>query len=419
MLRVKGTNDFLDLSLYNYILTTIKKHLALYAFSEIETPILEHTELFKRTLGLHTDVVNKEMFIIKSHEQHEESEQDSICLRPEITASMVRAFVDNGIQTTPWKVFTYGPCFRYERPQKGRFREFHQVSIEVIGTAAVAQDVQLITMLDRLFHEALKFNNYALLINYLGCPEDRVNYRAILKKFLDDQPSICANCMERKEKNIMRVFDCKVEQCQKIYQNAPKITDYLCAACAQEWQQVQHDLELMSVTFKVQPTLVRGLDYYNKTVFEFVSGSLGAQNAFCGGGRYEQLVTQIGGKTDEKSIGAAIGFERLLMMLEPFKDSMPLPQPPKLHVVLPLGQEQQMLALLLADELYAVGLCAEVLLEGGSIKSMMNRANKLGAAYALLLGSDEQQKNQVTVKNMITGAQETISQADLVGYLQK
>jgi histidyl-tRNA synthetase len=161
------------------------------------------------------------------------------------------------------------------------------------------------------------------------------------------------------------------------------------------------------------------LDYYNKTVFEFVSGALGAQNTFCGGGRYDQLVTQIGGKTDQQSIGAAIGIERLLLLLEPFKDSLALPHPPKLHAILPLALEQQMLALLLADELQAVGLCTEVLLEGASIKSMMNRANKLGAAYALILGADEQQKNQVTVKNMITGAQETIPQAQMVAYLQK
>ena len=416
MLRVKGTNDILDLTFYNFVINHIKKHLSVYCFNQIDTPILEHTELFKRTLGLHTDVVNKEMFIIKSHGADAE-EQDSMCLRPEMTASMVRAFVENSVQITPWKVYSIGPCFRYERPQKGRFREFHQVSMEVIGSGAVAQDAQMIKMLDRLFHEGLKFNNYALLINYLGCLEDRIKFREKLKKFLDAQSGLCANCMERKEKNIMRVFDCKVETCQKIYEKAPHITDSLCAACNAEWQQLQNDLELLSVTFKVQPTLVRGLDYYNKTVFEFVSGSLGAQNTFCGGGRYDQLVTQIGGKTDQQSIGAAIGIERLLMVLEPYKDSMPLPQMPKLHVILPLSSAQQTLALLLADELHAKDLCTEVLLEGGSIKSMMNKANKLGAAYALILGDQEQEKHQVMVKNMITGAQELIAQSELVEYL--
>lgn len=417
MLRVKGTNDFLDLSLYNFIVDTIKKHLGIYVFTQIDTPILEHTELFKRTLGLHTDVVNKEMFIIQPH--GEADEKESICLRPEITASMVRAFVDNGVQTTPWKAFVVGPCFRYERPQKGRFREFHQVSMEVIGSAAVEQDVQMIKMLDRLFHEVLKFNDYALLINYLGCPQDRVAYRVMLKQFLDDQTGLCENCVVRKEKNIMRVFDCKGEADQEKYKKAPRIIDHLCRDCDTEWKQLQNDLELLSVTFKVQPFLVRGLDYYNKTVFEFVSGGLGAQNTFCGGGRYDQLVTQIGGKQDQQSIGAAIGLERLMLILEPYKDSLPLPQAPKMHAILPLSDAQKTLALLLADELQAVGLCTEVMLEGGSIKNLMNRANKLGATYALLLGDDEQAKNEVTVKNMITGTQERRAQAEVVKYLQK
>ncbi len=417
MLRVKGTNDFLDLTLYNFVIDQIRKHLGIYCFNQIETPILEHVELFKRTLGLNTDVVSKEMFLIQLHTQ--QSEDETLCLRPELTAPIVRAFIDNGIQTTPWKVFTIGPCFRYERPQKGRFREFHQVSIEVIGSASVEQDVQMIKMLDRLFHETLRFNNYALLINYLGCPADRAAFKEVLKKFLDAQTGLCADCMVRKEKNIMRIFDCKIQTCQKIYENAPHITDHLDKACKAEWEKLQHDLELLSVTFAVQPKLVRGLDYYNKTVFEFVSAGLGAQSAFCGGGRYDQLITQIGGKTDQQSIGAAIGIERLLMLLEPYKDSLALPHPPKLHAILPLGPAQQTLALLLADELQAIGLSTEVFLEGASIKSMMNRANKLGAAYALILGDEEQQKNQVTVKNMITGAQETIAQAQLVAYLQK
>ncbi len=418
MLRVKGTNDWLDLDLANFVINQIKKQLEIYCFTEIRTPILEHTELFKRTLGLHTDVVNKEMFTIQSHQAHPD-EQESICLRPELTAPMVRAFVENGVQTTPWKVYQVGPCFRYERPQKGRFREFNQISMEVIGSSAVAQDVQVIKMLDRLFHEAFNVNNYALLINYLGCPQDRVAYRAKLKEFLDKQSGLCANCMDRKEKNIMRIFDCKVENCQQIYKNAPHIIDFLDAACSQEWQQLQQSLELLSVTFKVQPTLVRGLDYYNKTVFEFVSGELGAQNTFCGGGRYDQLVTQIGGKTDQQSIGAAIGLERLLMLLESIKNSLPLPQAPKLHVIMPMSKEQEALALLLADELQAKNFCTQILFEQTSIKNMMQKANKMGAAYALILGEQEQQENKVTIKNMITGAQETIAQAEAVSYLKR
>jgi len=419
MLRVKGTQDFLNLTLFNFIIDKINKHLALYAFSPIKIPILEHTQLFKRTLGQYTDVVSKEMFIIQSH-HGSTSPEDSICLRPEITAPTVRAFIDNAIQETPWKVYTIGECFRYERPQKGRFREFNQVSIEVIGSASVSQDVQMIKMLDRLFHEAIRFNNYALHINYIGCPADRAAYKEKLKKFLDSNAeSICDNCKERKEKNILRVFDCKVEHDQELYRKAPHITDFLCKACEGEWQMLQNDLELLSVTFTVQPTLVRGLDYYNKTVFEFVSGGLGAQNAFCGGGRYDQLVTQLGGKHDQPSIGAAIGVERLLLLLEPYQDTLPLAQPPALQVVMPLDTAQKTLALLLADELQAQGLCAEVLLENHTLKSMMKTANRLGASHALIIGEDEQHSNQVTVKNMVTGQQTTIAQAELAHYLKK
>lgn len=420
MLRVKGTQDFLDLTLLNFVVNTINKHLAIYCFSPIKIPILEHTQLFKRTLGLETDVVSKEMFTIQSHSTSA-SPEDSICLRPEITAPIARAFIDNAIQETPWKVYTIGQCFRYERPQKGRFREFNQVSIEVIGTASVSQDVQMIKMLDRLFHEALHFNNYALHINYIGCPEDRTAYKQKLKSFLDSKEAegICDNCKERKEKNILRIFDCKVEHDQQLYRKAPHITDFLCKPCKSEWQQLQHDLELLSISFTPQPTLVRGLDYYNKTVFEFISGGLGAQNAFCGGGRYDQLISQLGGKHDQPSIGAAIGLERLLMLLEPYKDSLPLPQPSALQVIMPLDPAQKILALLLADELQAQGLCTEVLLEDHSIKSMMKTANRLGASHALIIGDEEQQNNQVTVKNMITGEQAKIAQAELVNYLKK
>lgn len=420
MLRVKGTQDFLDLSLYNFVINQIDKHLALYHFAPIKIPVLEHASLFKRTLGLHTDVVNKEMFLIQSHSK-EADEQESICLRPEITASIVRAFIDNHVVHTPWKVYTIGECFRYERPQKGRFREFNQVSIEIVGSSSVAQDVHLIKMLDRLFHETLTFNNYGLHLNYLGCLEDRAAYKLKLKEFLDSEQAatICDTCKERKEKNIMRVFDCKVEHDRALYQKAPHILDSLCPICAKEWQQLCNDLELLSVSFVVQPTLVRGLDYYNKTVFEFVSDGLGAQNAFCGGGRYDQLVSQLGAATDQQSIGAAIGIERLLLLLEPYKDSLPIAQPAQLQVLMPMSSEQQTVALLLADELQAHGLCTEVLLEQDSIKNMMRIANRLGAAYALIIGPDEQSNNQITIKNMITGAQETVAQSQVVTYLKR
>lgn len=411
--RVKGTQDFLDLTLFNFVIDRIKRHLNNYHFTEISTPILEPTELFKRSLGLQTDIVTKEMFLIKG--------EDGICLRPEATASVVRAFVDNGIQQVPWKVFLFGPMFRYERPQKGRYRQFQQVNIEMIGAHSVAHDVSLIVLLDRFFHTVLTLNNYALLVNFLGCFEDRKAYRLVLKEFLDsaDAQGICSLCKDRKEKNIMRIFDCKNGQCQTIYRKAPELVNHLCNVCSADWEQVKEQLELLSVSFSYSPTLVRGIDYYNKTVFEFVSENLGAQNAFCGGGRYDQLVGQISGGQDQPSVGAAIGIERLLLLLEPIKDMLPLPMKPALHVVIPLTEKQQTLALLLADELHAHAITTDVILDGGSMKSMMRKANKMGAHYCLLLGDEEQQKNEVTIKNMTTGSEERVAQSKAVSYFVK
>ncbi len=411
--KIKGTQDFLDLSLFNFIVQQARKHLRNYHFTQIETPILEPTELFKRSLGLQTDVVSKEMFLIERGESKE-----SICLRPEATASTVRAFIENKIQQTPWKVFSIGPMFRHERPQKGRFRQFHQLNIEVIGSDSVAQDAQLIKMLDRFFYEKLMLSNGALLINYLGCFDDRKMYRSLLLEFLNNiVGDICDTCKMRKDTNIMRIFDCKNQECQKLYENAPRITDNLCERCYSEWQMLQKELSMLSVSFVVDTKLVRGLDYYCKTVFEFVSDNLGAQSSICGGGRYNQLVTQLGGKEDQPSIGVGIGIERLLLLLEPNRASLPIQQPPALHLILPTTQEQHPLALLIADVLQSHNLCADILLEGDSLKSMMRKANKLGAKYCLIIGPSEQEKKSVTLKNMVSGESETVLQTDLVGRL--
>ena len=413
--RVKGTRDYLDLTLFNFIIEQARRHLIGYNFTEIATPILEPLELFKRSLGLYTDVVSKEMFVI----QPREGSDDQICLRPEETAPTIRAFIENGIQVTPWKVFTWGPMFRYERPQKGRYRQFHQLNVEIVGTESVAQDIQLITLLDRFFHEVLALNSYAILINYLGCQDDRAAYAQKLKTFLDSKTTeLCATCQERKETNTMRVFDCKSPACQEILTKAPRIANHLCATCAAEWQQLQEQLPLLSVSATYEPNLVRGLDYYNKTVFEFVSGDLGAQNAFCGGGRYE-LGQALGARQPLPSLGVGIGIERLMMLLEPHLNNLPLPQRPKLHVVMPLSPAQQPLAMIVADSLQANGLATDTLLDGGSVKSMMRHANRLGAAYVLVIGEEEQKEGFITVKSMADGEQAQVKQAELLAYLTR
>ena len=413
--KVKGTQDFLDVTLFNFIIDQARAHCALYNFHEIATPILEPTDLFKRSLGEQTDVVTKEMFFV-SATGHKDSE--SICLRPEATASTVRAFIENNIQTLPWKVFSHGPIFRHERPQKGRFREFHQVNAEIIGAASVENDAQFIKMLDRLFQEKFLLDGFALLINYLGCADDRVVFREKLYAFLTKvEQDICADCKVRKEKNILRVLDCKNATCQKLYRDVPTITESLCTECGGEWQRLQELLELLSVSYTAVPTLVRGLDYYDKTVFEFVSKQLGAQSTFCGGGRYNHLVKLLGGP-DVPAIGAAMGIERLILLLEPIKDQLPIKQPPQLQVIVPMERAQQTVALLLADELQAHGLAVELLVEGDSMKSMMRKVNKLGAKYALIIGQDELEKRSVMIKNMITGEQELVAQTDVVNYLK-
>ena len=422
--RVKGTQDFLNLKLYNFVIDLIKNHLENYNFKEIQTPILEHIELFQRSVGEHTDIVNKEMFTFTT------KGDEILCLRPENTASIVRAFLNSqtspkttlGNQTqidVPWKVFTVGPMFRYERPQKGRYRQFHQVSIEIIGSDSVSQDAQFIKMLDQLFKDKICINNYSLLVNYLGTTEDRKKYTELVKNFLEQNSTkICEKCKERAEKNTLRIFDCKNPDCIELYKSAPKITDNLSADTKGEWEKLKEALDILDVKYVIAPHLVRGLDYYNKTVFEFVSLELGAQNAFCAGGRYDQLALMIGGKKDEPSIGAAIGIERLLDLVELVKGKLQIPEEKYLTVVLPLSKEQNESALLLADTLLQNNIRTEVLFDDSSLKSKMRKANKLSAKYVLLIGEEEQKNNNVTVKNMASGNEETINQTKVTDYIQ-
>ncbi|MBT3455679.1 histidine--tRNA ligase [bacterium] len=414
--RVKGTRDFLDLTLFDFFIKKTSIHVENYNFEHIDTPILETTELFKRSLGTNTDVVNKEMYVFEGSEEGEKS----ICLRPEVTASTMRAFLENNISSLPWKVYSWGPMFRKERPQRGRYRQFHQFNIEAIGSGEISLDANFIAMLDHLFSEALMLDNYTVHVNFLGSPDDRKVYKTILGDFLDKNNSaLCGKCKERREKNIMRVFDCKQEDCQKLYKKAPYIVDSLSEESKKEWEQLQSLLELLSISFSYTPTLVRGLDYYNKTVFEFSSTALGAQSAFCGGGRYDYLAQELGSKECYPSFGVAIGIERVLILLEQIKDKLPLPHKKPLHLFLPLSENQYSLASLLADHVQAANLCVDILFDKPSLKSMMRKANKMGASYVLLVGDDEQKNNTVVVKNMVSGTEETIAQNDLVGHLKK
>lgn len=416
--RVKGTQDFLDLTLYNFLIDKTRRHLQKAAFTEIATPILEHTDLFKRSLGLHTEVVSKEMYtVVTGHE--EEGDSKGLCLRPEATASTMRAFFNNNIEERPWKVFSHGPMFRHERPQKGRYRQFHQTTIEVIGASSIAHDAELIATLDRFFTDHLKFPAYALVINFLGTTEDRIAYKKALKVFLDKHSNLPEKIMALKETNILRIFDLKDPACKEALKDAPVITDYLCEESQKEWVLLQSLLSQLSVSFSCDPRLVRGLDYYNKTVFEFVSTQLGAQNSFCGGGRYDYLSQTLGEEKAVPSLGAAFGIERVVMILEQHLANLAIPHKPALQMIMPMTALQHPLALICADALRAHDICCDIILDEASMKSMMRKADKSGAQHVLIIGEDEVKNNYITVKNMMTGTSEKVQQSNLVAYFKK
>jgi len=410
--RIKGTQDILDYRLTQGVLQIVMHHLSNYNFQQVATPIIESTTLFERGLGFQTDVVSKQMFVVQS-----KSDSEQICLRPEMTAGTLRAFVEEqGSLVLPWKAFSYGPVFRYERPQKGRYRQFHQVSIESLGTSSVMYDALFISMLSSLFEEKLEIENFVLHVNFLGQQIDRDIFKTHLHEFLSAHESIlCATCVQRKETNILRVFDCKVEACNNLYKKAPSIVDHLTPESKIEWELLQEQLHQLSVTFVHDPYLVRGLDYYNKTVFEFIGTTLGAQNTFCGGGRYDTLATQLGSKEEIPAVGAGIGMERLLMLLEDSKEKFETKKR-SLVCVVPCQAEQNGTALLIVDHLQATGVCVDILIDDASLKSKMRKANKLQATYVVMIGLDEQAGNYVTIKNMITGADEKVSQADLENF---
>lgn len=414
--NIRGTQDFLDLTLYNFVVDAAKRHLTNYGFEEIALPILESTDLFKRSLGLGTDVVNKEMFLAHSG-SGEQSEKEQICLRPEMTASVMRAYFTNGVQQSPWRIFSHGPVFRYERPQKGRYRQFHQLTVESLGVSSIASDAEFIAMIDSFLKNGLRLSSYVISINFLGSAEDRENYKRALLAFLDKQDNLPKAIIERRETNLLRIFDLKDPVCKEALKDAPNLIEYMGPDSLSEWQELTKMLDQLSISYVHDPRLVRGLDYYNKTVFEFVSSGLGAQNAICGGGRYDTLSIALGEKKPVPSIGVGFGIERLMLLLEEQKDQLPLPKKPALVAILPFDPAQQMLALLSAQNLREKNICCDVFLDGASVKSMMKRANKLGARYALLIGEEEQKTNTITVKDMISGEETKVGQGALFEVL--
>ncbi|MCK4499600.1 histidine--tRNA ligase, partial [Candidatus Babeliales bacterium] len=395
-----------DLTLKNFICEKVRAMLANYNFLEIETPILEPEELICRSLGQETDVVTKEMFRVTA------TGTEKMCLRPEVTASTTRAYLENKIGDKPWNVFSIGPMFRHERPQKGRWRQFDQINIETINARSIGHDAQFLAMLERLFSETFNLSDYVLSINFLGTIEERRAYRGLLKEFLErHKENICDTCLVRKEKNPLRVLDCKSPECQEIYKDAPVLTDQLGSESQKQWSVFREYLKVLSVSFVEDPKLVRGLDYYEGVVFEFSSPHLGAQSSFSGGGRYE-LATLLGSKDPVPSLGVGIGFGRLSMLIEQNAKSLVLPQKPALNLILPMSEVQQPVALLLAESLRRHGKCVQILFDYTKLQKMMKKANKMGARHVFIIGEDEQKLGQVTIKDMASGESQTVAQSE-------
>ena len=381
-----------------------------YGYGEIRVPVFERTELFSRGIGEGTDIVSKEMYTFK------DKGGDSITLRPEATASICRAYVQNGLHNRPGvsKLFCIGPMFRYERPQAGRLRQFHQIDAEVFGAEDPAIDAELIVMLME-FLDAMGVEGLALQINNLGDKECRPAYAAALKEFLQRETKhLGPEIAERIERNPLRFLDSKDPDHQEIIARAPRIDAFWNDACREHLSSVCEFLEGVGVTYAINPSLVRGLDYYCLTVFEVTSESLGAQNAVCGGGRYDGLVEELGGPPTP-AIGFAIGMERLLQLAG---EKAPAPQEGTQVYIVALGDAAQRQVFELASELRAQGIRTERSFGGGSMKSQMKRADRSGAEFVLLLGDDEAAKGVVSVRHMAESRQIEVKRGEISDYIK-
>jgi len=403
---VRGTHDILpdEFPRFDNVVATAREVAALYGFREMATPIFEVTEVFARTSGETSDIVSKQMY------SFEDKGGDALTLRPEYTAGICRAFITHGLQQqTPFKIFAHGPMFRYERPQKGRYRQFHQIDIEVIGAPEPACDVEVICVGADILDRLGVLDKCVLEINSLGDPESRAVHRKVLVDYFSaHRARLSEDSLGRLEKNPLRIFDSKDEGDRSLLGEAPLLSEYLTPAARDFFSAVQQGLQDSGVAFNVNPHLVRGLDYYTHTAFEFLTSELGAQSAVLAGGRYDGLIEQLGG-TPTPGIGWAAGIERLAMLAE-FAEAADYPV-----AIVPLGPAAERRALTLARQLRAAGIVTDLAYRG-NLKRRMQRAGKIGAAYAVLIGDNELTRNRATVKDMASGEQEEVSLNDLVDY---
>ncbi len=399
---IRGMNDILpgQIEWWQRVEKAAREVLENFGYSEIRTPVIEKLDLFTRGIGESTDIVEKEMYAF------EDRKGDWLALRPEATASVVRAYIQHNLQadSLTQKLYLMGPMFRHERPQKGRYRQFHQIDAEAFGIDDPMLDAEVMYML-RIFLERVGLTGVVLHINSLGCPDCRQEYREVLKKFLDEHASeLCPDCQRRSETNPLRTFDCKVERCQSVLAGAPLLLDYICGECAGHFEAVKGYLEKLQTRFVINPRMVRGLDYYTRTTFEVITDRLGSQNAVGGGGRYNGLVRDLGGP-DLPAIGFAIGMERLILLLQQDRDEKKCPP---VVFVATLGEAARQRGFLLAQEIRAAGISAEADYEARSLKSQMRRADKLGTPYVLILGEQELEKGEIQLRNMVQKSQTNI-----------
>ncbi len=399
--KIKGTEDVLPKESYRwqFVENIMREESRTYGFKEIRTPVFEHTELFARGVGQTTDVVQKEMYTFDT------KGGESVTLRPEGTAGAARAVLEHALENDglPIKASYFVSCYRYEKPQAGRLREFHQFGLEEYGTQSPVADAELICVAQSIF-DRLGLSGIRLEINSIGCPECRAKYHEALKAYFESyKGELCETCLSRLEKNPMRILDCKSPICSKIAENAPKITDYLCDECDEHFKAVQKYLDVAKVEYTVNPTIVRGLDYYTKTVFEFVTDCIGAQGTVCGGGRYDGLIEELGGK-HLPSLGFAMGMERLLMVMD--KQGIEIPDNHECALyIATMGDNAKMKAFELLKQVRECGLIAETDVVGRGLRPQMKYADKIGAKYSLVLGDNEIDENKARVKNMDSGEQ--------------
>lgn len=402
---VKGTKDVLPKDVYKnqYIEATALDIAEKFGYKEIRTPSFEHTELFQRGVGDTTDVVQKEMYTF------DDKGGRSITLRPEGTAGAVRSYLENGLcnETLPQKICYIDSCFRYEKPQAGRLREFHQFGVECFGTASPLADAELIALGTSIL-DTLQVKDLSLEINSIGCPTCRAEYHKALKEYFSSRKDkLCQTCKDRLDRNPMRILDCKSPVCSEIAKDAPVVIDYLCDECREHFNKVQEYLKAMNIEYTVNPKIVRGLDYYTKTVFEFISKSIGAQGTVCAGGRYDGLVDELGGQKTP-SLGFAMGIERLILLMEAQNAPFPDENAPDLFVVA-LGDKATLKAVEIVKDMRAEGFTALLDLNQRSVRAQMKYADKLNAKFNIVIGDNEVETGVAKLKNMTTGEETEIA----------